>query len=1557
MKVAHAASRDRVRRSLCGAWLVIISGTCSVWGQADRESALQNVFQSAPSDVRRPLMYAEKAIEEGRYSDAAQKLGQLLMNESLEDPEAQDYFLIEGEEGQAALVTERLKAKAQRMIADLPPQGRQAYELQFGAQARALLEEALAQGDEQKLGDVIRRFFHTRAGYDACLLAGRSELAQGRPLAAALHLQRLAEAPAAVAAFDPELSLLLATCWWYGRAPEQARAVLLGLKSRLPRAAVRMGGREVTLFPDDSQALTWLAGLVGPAGGLPAPEIQQWTLFRGNSQRNAKTRGSLPMMNYRWLVPTTIDREDEKVVERLARQYRDEGRAAIPALQPLAVGNVVVMRTPGKLLGVDFASGKRIWVWPPWEDDSGDMVQGEMSRFRLAVLGDRDQELQQRIWDDALYGQISSDGQSVFVLHELGFALSSSVAARQLIIAQGGLALRQPGLPQSSNQLVSLSLARESAAQWIVGGESGEDEPKLKDAFFLGPPLPVQGSLYAIAEFSGEIRLVVLEAKTGRLQWQQQLANAENRTIQTDPSRRLNGATPSYAGGVLVCPTSAGAVVAVDVVTRSLLWGFQFDEQPEGQRQQLFFGMSPLAGLPLRPVGARWADTTVTIADGRVLVTAAESDRLYCLDVRTGQLAWPAQERDGRLYLACVHEGQAVFAGVNGVSAIRLSDGQPAWPGPVELSDPPSGRGFYSDQFYYLPTLGAELLKIDLAKGEIVQRTPTSLVLGNLISFRDEILSQGPECLSVFWQSEPLRRLVEKTLAEKPDDVTALARHGELLLQDGKRPQAIETFRKARQLAPDDETVRLLFSNALLAALREDFAGSQACIPELEQLLDRPSQQSEYLRIMASGWQRQGAYPQAFAAYLELAKLRADLQHSGGGGEIELERVERNWSIRADLWLQARIGELLQAAGGEDRAAMDHTIQQALDQALAGDDVSALRRAERLFGTHTRADEVRLALARRLVKTGEFLEAELLLSRLEESGQPTLRAAAVAELADLLVQARQYDVAWRYYRTLAEQYGDTVCRDGQTGRQLSAQALETPALRAASALTRPWPYGKSEVSESQDGARQSISYRRVHAFAERQKCGAYPTGLTVFYDQTRNAILIQDGGGNGILNVSLGSHKVTATDFSPLHFRVRGHLLLVSLGAEVVAVDLLQTVGAAGRPAEAVLWRRDLVRANVASSMYQIQLQVQPLLHPWGRSRQAFATPQKELVGATGPLLASATYFIEGRALICADPLTGETLWSREGLPAGSDVFGDGEWIFVVPPGGAQALVFHALDGAQAESRPSEPLANRWTTQGRLVLAWKPKAAVSQPGADAADPTANAAPPQLPHELWLYDALTGQEIWREALPSGTRGMLVDSDAVALLQPDGRLAVRSLSAAEPVFEAKLNPEENLRSVHVLRSQDQYLVATNRIDPLPANHPPIQIRSITSGGEVPLVTGLLYAFDRRTGQPSWPAPVAVEQFGLPMDQPRETPVLLLLRQFAPAAAQGPRREQTSVLCLDRRDGKPLLDKPDVPSQANVFELLADRSKQTVTINLPAQTFVITLSDATSPTATNE
>ncbi|PAO90253.1 hypothetical protein BV581_21660, partial [Stutzerimonas stutzeri] len=206
---------------------------------------------------------------------------------------------------------------------------------------------------------------------------------------------------------------------------------------------------------------------------------------------------------------------------------------------------------------------------------------------------------------------------------------------------------------------------------------------------------------------------------------------------------------------------------------RSLLWGYQYYKVPK-QPAHRGFGFIRFQPRPSMPVGSRWSDSTVTVADGRVLLTVravltaspSEGDELHCLDLLNGERVWEPQKRGDRVFLACIHDGTAVFVGNRQVSALRLDNGQPAWSSSIDLVDPPSGRGVYSLDHYFLPTAGSELLKIDISRGEIVSRCSTAIVLGNLICYRDEIISQGPDFLATFYQTEPLKRRVEQALSD-----------------------------------------------------------------------------------------------------------------------------------------------------------------------------------------------------------------------------------------------------------------------------------------------------------------------------------------------------------------------------------------------------------------------------------------------------------------------------------------------------------------------------------------------------------------------------------------------------------------------------------------------------------------------------------------------------------------------------------------------------------------------------------------------------------------------
>ena len=122
----------------------------------------------------------------------------------------------------------------------------------------------------------------------------------------------------------------------------------------------------------------------------------------------------------------------------------------------------------------------------------------------------------------------------------------------------------------------------------------------------------------------------------------------------------------------------------------------------------------------------RWLDSSVIIADGKVLLTPPESGEMYCLDLPTGKLLWK-KPREKWLFVACVDHDNVLLVGSDSVSAVRLGDRSPAWS--RELALPigglPSGLGYLSEGRYYLPLSSGQVLAIDTADGTAIPPRPT----------------------------------------------------------------------------------------------------------------------------------------------------------------------------------------------------------------------------------------------------------------------------------------------------------------------------------------------------------------------------------------------------------------------------------------------------------------------------------------------------------------------------------------------------------------------------------------------------------------------------------------------------------------------------------------------------------------------------------------------------------------------------------------------------------------------------------------------------------------
>ncbi len=861
-----------------------------------------------------------------------------------------------------------------------------------------MLKDALGGSDASAvragLAGVSRRFFHTRSGYEATFLLGHHYFDHGDAMLAARTLQRLAEAGQSRGEFEPALSLTMAASWLQAGVPDKAREALIALRQHNPALRVTVAGRETPIFTNDAEALDWLVKLAGTSPTAVGGWADRWLMFRGDAARNASMPGSAPLLNMRWRVLSTDDPQEEKKLGQQWTKHPDYGGPMIPALHPLAVGDVLLMRTLETLLAVDIATGKLLWEVPVDEPDErsagNDTATSQQFQIRQQIMAAGGNP---RVTSDMTYGTLSSDGRSVFSVEDAG-AESASPASmvaggRAVFIGGGVFRVRGRGIflngfngnneeqPALCNVLAAHDI-RTGKLKWQIGGPAGPHALPLAGTFFLGPPLPLHSRLYALAENEqdkGVIRLLALDAATGvdangKPRWSQPLAMSDDE-LGNDPPRRLAGASPSYADGILVCPTASGAIVGVDLTTRSLLWGHCFSNEGNNGRRNM--GMFPaMMSRVSEPQATHWLDDSVSICEGRVLTTPDESEWLYCLGLLDGELLWKCRRKDD-MYVACVDRDKVLLVGRNAVRAVRLADGQPAWDGRV-VSLPggsaPSGRGFLSHDRYFVPLSSAEVVGIDLAAGKIVQtaKSRKGIVPGNLVCFKGNVISQGLEGVDAYYQLDAVSADVGRRLAANPNDAEALSLQGEILLDKGKRSQAIASFVRANELQGDPRT-RELLRDTILEGLRSDFARYRDQAWRYERLADDASQRAAFLRAMAVGLRKSGELSAAFDYYEKLTDAEPK--------RLPLDEIDKSLLVRRDCWLFSQLGELRRDARGETAEKIDRAVAARFEAAKAAKSPDRLQRFVDTFGNQPAAAEARGELIRRLDAAGQRLEAEL----------------------------------------------------------------------------------------------------------------------------------------------------------------------------------------------------------------------------------------------------------------------------------------------------------------------------------------------------------------------------------------------------------------------------------------------------------------------------------------------------------------------------------------------------------------------------------------------------
>jgi len=575
------------------------------------------------------------------------------------------------------------------------------------------------------------------------------------------------------------LCLKSAIAWSIAGMQQTAHARLIELHQTDPGFTFSRAGRSVRLFNDEKRAADWLKSLIGPLARRSPHTAVEWPMLRGNASRTASSSGRGPMPDAVWTASTSswdVEGGDAPLfdgtvnvslqIEELAHDFQKRNRAAIPGPNPLVVGNVVVARTIDRLQAFDLVSGEL-----RWETQSDTALEQLRNGAVPPLPGDRgsllDPLLLQRVFTDSTYGSLSADGEMVFCIEGLGYSSNSNLTSNVFGVARSQLA--HPLATKTHNRLAAYSI-RTGKAIWEKGGPADGATANLSGHFFLGPPLPLAHKSYCLAESAGQIRLVVLDSKTGQVDWTQPLHSVSS-TIARNERRAKSGLSPSYKDGVMICPTGAGIVVALDIVTRRLMWSYRYrePENTDPRNRMRRMAMPRLAiqrrsgsSTVSKPSG-QWIDSLATIVDGRVILTPCDSNELFCVNLRDGSVVWK-KPRGSRLYVGGVHDGKLLLVGSQQVELLRVDDGEAVWPEPIKLPLL-SGRGVITGDQFHVPLSTAAVTTIDLKSGRIIasQKSVGGVVRGNLVCSGGHIIAQGIDSLVCFKQN---KRSAGKTLSK-----------------------------------------------------------------------------------------------------------------------------------------------------------------------------------------------------------------------------------------------------------------------------------------------------------------------------------------------------------------------------------------------------------------------------------------------------------------------------------------------------------------------------------------------------------------------------------------------------------------------------------------------------------------------------------------------------------------------------------------------------------------------------------------------------------------------
>jgi outer membrane protein assembly factor BamB len=530
------------------------------------------------------------------------------------------------------------------------------------------------------------------------------------------------------------------------------------------------------------------------------------------------------------------------------------------------------------------------------------------------------------------------------------------------------------------------------------------------------------------------------------------------------------------------------------------------------------------------------------------------------------------------------------------------------------------------------------------------------------------------------------------------------------------------------------------------------------------------------------------------------------------------------------------------------------------------------------------------------------------LLRLERSPAKQAQAASAILFTQWLIgQGRLADAA-PLAESIASRWSHAAAVDGKS----PAQWLNDWRQEFSGAGSTSWPRGRISVEELPATAvnRPELTRRAQAEFqlglrklrigqTEGPACG--PSLWLVAQDGSR--LIGRDAAGQEVFRFNVSRRSAMRrfagnSDF--IEAAQLGDLLYVTLGGQIVAIDTRQrdenddsdVVWQSNGPGRFSLVAPRSVRPSVAATA-------------------------GGLSASLGPVTSGGVVFQEQQQLRCVDPLSGETLWSRNDLPLGCELFGDDEFVLAADSEAKTLDIYRFSDGELVQRRelPESP----WLlTAGRHVA----QLLDTQSGGKARK------------TLRILDAVSGKKLFEADYDPGVRMSTLEPNYIAVVEPSGAFELIDVRSMDKPIATKLRLRAAPRSITLFRSGNQLFLCVSGPARLQSSRP--------IGIDYPLVDGEVFAFDLRDGRMIWPGAAVIDSRGIALTQPEDTPVLIFVDRFIKRDAGGS-GTKLRLLCLDRDTGATIYRNDNLPdTSGGQFRIRASHGDMnSVDIEMTAKT----------------